>query len=176
MRNDAPIVLAEWAARMNAQTRACMGVVVRPELPERHEARAYLAGLMTDQEAAARVAADVERVRSLGGRPRDEYEGLSWSFAAACRAADEKQRRKRADPAIERARRLMADDVTLESAWAEVSKPTGIATSTLQAAEFLVLTGDVPGLQRWLARHSAQERTAIRRHLEAKRCHSRPSK
>jgi hypothetical protein len=77
---------------------------------------------------------------------------------------------------LARLRELMADNVTLERAWAEVSKPTGIATSTLQAAEFLALTGDIPRLQRWLAHHSAQERKAIRKHLEATRCRSRQKK
>lgn len=34
MRNEAPvIVLAEWAARANAQTRRVMGVSVRPLFP-----------------------------------------------------------------------------------------------------------------------------------------------
>ena len=91
MRNDAPSVLAEWAALANAETRRLMGVSVAPEIPERQEARAYLSGLLSDEEAAARVAADMERVRSLGERPRHQYGGLSWSFAAACRAADEKR-------------------------------------------------------------------------------------
>lgn len=50
----------------------------------------------------------------------DEYEGLSKSFAAACRKADEKRRRKRVDPAIERARQLMDDDkvVSIEAVYA----------------------------------------------------------
>lgn len=101
MRNEAPvIVFAEWAARVNAETRRVMGVSVAPEIPERQEARAYLAGLMTDEQAAACVAADLERVRSLGGRrPRHEYEGLSWSFAAACRVADAEFLVKQRDPA-----------------------------------------------------------------------------
>ena len=79
-----------------------MGVSVAPEIPERQEARAYLAGLMSDQEAAACVAADLARVRSLGGRPRDEYAGLSWSFAAACRAADAEFFLQQKDPALMR--------------------------------------------------------------------------
>ena len=95
-----------------------------------------MSGLLSDEEAAARVAADMERVRSLGERPRHQYGGLSWSFAAACRAADEKQRRKPVDPAIERARALMADPVTLEQAQAEVSKPPQIPIATLRAANF----------------------------------------
>jgi hypothetical protein len=183
MRNEAPvIVLAEWAARVNAETRACMGVVVRPELPERQEARAYLAGLMSDQEAAACVAADLARVRNnhseaFGVIPDDlavtnvtagiaksadnddaavtnvtadddEYAGLSSTFAAACRAADEKQSSKPPDPP---------------------SRPAGVARSTLKAAEYLVRAGDAEQLQRWLAKHGAEERTAIQKHLGGKR-------
>lgn len=53
----------------------------------------------------------------------DEYEGLSRSFAAACRAADRKQRRERVDPALERLRRLMPREVTLERAWHETNLP-----------------------------------------------------
>jgi hypothetical protein len=52
--------------------------------------------------------------------PDDEYEGLSSSFAKACRAADEKQRRKPADPHMEKLRRLMDDDVSIERAWQEL--------------------------------------------------------
>ena len=152
MRNEAPvIVLAEWAARVNAETRACMGVSVAPEIPERQEARAYLAGLMSDQEAAACVAADLARVRALGGRPRDDYEGLSWSFAAACRAADEKRRPYGGPlPRIG-------------------GKSTGgLAASTIKAAKYLVRAGDAEQLRHWLDQHSTDERTAIQKHLEAK--------
>lgn len=50
----------------------------------------------------------------------DEYEGLPATFADACRKADQKRRRKRIDPAIERARQLMDDDkvVSIEAAYA----------------------------------------------------------
>jgi hypothetical protein len=33
MLNEAPDILAAWAARVNAETRACMGVSVRPLFP-----------------------------------------------------------------------------------------------------------------------------------------------
>lgn len=41
----------------------------------------------------------------------DEYEGLSSSFAAACRKADEKQRRKPIDLQIEKLRRAAESTV-----------------------------------------------------------------
>lgn len=190
MRNEAPvIVLAEWAARLNAETRTCMGHSVAPEIPERQEARAYLAGLMSDQEAAACVAADLERVRDLGpkfgGKEADllnsqdisavpgsgdgDYAGLSSTFAAACRAADQKQRRQPPDPTIERARRLLADDVTLERAWHELNKPAGVAASTLQAAEHLLQQKDPQRLRAWLAKRSAEEFEAIHQYFRNKK-------
>lgn len=90
-----------------------------------------------------------------------DYDGLS---PALCRAADERQRNKPADPRL-RLRRLMGDDVTLERAHAELSKPEGVAASTLQAAEYLMAEGDPDRLRRWLDKHGATERTAILQHL-----------
>lgn len=98
--------------------------------------------------------------------PEDEYEGLSSTFAALCRAADGKARRKPIDPRLARLRGLMADEVTLERAYAEVSKTCGVAESTLQAAEFLMQQKDAARLRSWLDRHSTSERQAILRHLE----------
>jgi hypothetical protein len=82
-----------------------MRVVIGPELPAyssppdkfhraRREARAYLDGLMTDEEAAACVQADIEYVRALRERERSECPCglLPSTFAATCRAADGKQR------------------------------------------------------------------------------------
>ena len=89
MRDEAQIVvLAEWAARVNAETRAAMGVVLGPELGEyspppdkfhrlRRWAQEYLSDLMDDTEAAACAAADVEYVRALRD-PASWAEGL-WS-------------------------------------------------------------------------------------------------
>jgi hypothetical protein len=51
-----------------------------------------------------------------------------------------------------------------------------LAAATIMAAEYLVQQGDAERLRNWLDRHSADERTAIRRHLEAKRCRSHPNK
>jgi hypothetical protein len=42
----------------------------------------------------------------------------------------------------------------------------GAAASTLMAAEYLVRENDPEQLQRWLAQHGAEERTAILQHLE----------
>jgi hypothetical protein len=92
------------------------------------------------------------------------------TFAALCRAADEKQRRKPPDPDLERLRTLMDDDVSLDRAWRELNRPSSAPEATLRAAEFLVQHGDAERFRAWLDRHSAEERAAIRKHLEAKRC------
>ena len=70
---------------------------------------------------------------------------------------------------LARARRLLADDVTLERAWAELNKPSEVAASTLQTAEFLLQQKDPARMRRWLDRHSATGREAILRHLEQPR-------
>jgi hypothetical protein len=98
------------------------------------------------------------------------------TFAAACHKADEKQRRKPTDRRLERLRRLLDDDVTLERASVELGKPDGVAESTLQTAEFLIQQNDADKFRKWLDRYSAQERVAIRQHLGRRGCHSRKSK
>src|SRR5262249_720528 len=100
--------------------------------------------------------------------PRDDYD--ESTFAAACRAADERERKKQADPNIARLHRLLEDDVSIESAWHQISRPLGIPIATLWTAEYLVKQGDAERFRKWLARHSARERAAIQKHLEAKRC------
>jgi hypothetical protein len=92
------------------------------------------------------------------------------TFAQACRKADEKERGKPVDPRIERARRLLEDDVSLERAWRELNKPpNGIAPATLDAAEYLHDQGDFERFKRWFDRHSAAERAAIFRHLDGRK-------
>jgi len=75
------------------------------------------------------------------------------------------------DARLKKLRRLLADDISLDRAWHELNRPSGIPASTAEAAEFLVRQGDPERLRNWLDRHTADERAAIRRHLEAKRCH-----
>jgi hypothetical protein len=80
----------------------------------------------------------------------DEYEGLTSSFAKACREADERVRQRR-----EQQR--------------ERPKQPRAAQSTLAAADYLVREGDVERFRRWLAQHSVDERAAIIKHLERKK-------
>jgi len=94
-----------------------------------------------------------------------------------------KTRRKPIDPHIKRLRRLLGDDITtanmlapLARAYAELNKPTHVAASTLAAAEYLVRENDPERLHTWLAKHTAEERAAIQKHLEAKQWRSPHSK
>ena len=52
----------------------------------------------------------------------------------------------------------------------EAPERGAVAKSTIDAAEYLVRQGDADRLRRWLDAHSAEERIAIRKHLEAKPC------
>jgi hypothetical protein len=100
--------------------------------------------------------------------PRDEYDGST--FAAACDAADEKRRRKgEEDPHLEKLRELLDDDVSLESAWHQVSRPLGVPIATLWTAEYLLEQGDLERWKKWFDAHTAQERAAILQHLERKK-------
>jgi len=92
------------------------------------------------------------------------------SFAQACRAADKKQR-KPVDTRLRKLRQLLADDISLDRAWHELNRPSGVPAATIKTAEYLVQQGDAERFRSWLDRRSADERTAIRRHLEAKQCH-----
>lgn len=141
MRNEAPvIVLAEWSRRTNAATRRLAGAAVEPI--ECREARGYLDGLMNDAEAAARVRADIARVRAFYA-PDDGWDDEAWADAA---------------------REYHKDRPPLP--WQGVSQPSVVAESGLQAVEYLVQLKDPARLRRWLARRSAAERKAILQHLE----------
>jgi hypothetical protein len=59
---------------------------------------------------------------------------------------------------------------------AEPAERGPVAVSTLMAAEHLVCEGHAERFRRWLGEHSAQERMAIHKHLEAKRCRFRQTK
>jgi hypothetical protein len=52
----------------------------------------------------------------------------------------------------------------------EAPRPrSGVAPSTLMAADYLLREKDMKRLRAWLASHSAAERIAIRKHLRAKK-------
>jgi hypothetical protein len=95
----------------------------------------------------------------------DEHDGLPSTFAKLCREADNKQRRKGENPHLEKLRRLFDDDVSIESAWHQVSRPLGVPIAMLWTAEFLLQQNDPARLKAWLARHSREQRKAIRKHL-----------
>jgi uncharacterized protein HemY len=99
-----------------------------------------------------------------------EYDGLPLTFAALCRAADERQRRKPRDPHLERLRKLMSSTVSLERAYHELNKPRdGAASSTVEALMYSLRERGAaalkePPTQRRLAElSSAQVREVIGR-------------
>src|SRR6516164_3052884 len=94
-------------------------------------------GLMV--EAFVPLRDDLPRAEKKEPPADDQYDGLSSTFAKLCREADEKQRRKLPDPRLERLRRLMADDVTLERAWHEINHPTDRAAASTVEALMLAL-------------------------------------
>ena len=83
--------------------------------------------IINDPDDPIQIEPDTEASEALEIIERIErffstYTPLDETFAAACRKADREQRRKPVDPKIARARRLMADKVSYESAYAEMLK------------------------------------------------------
>jgi len=94
------------------------------------------------------------------------------TFAEACRKADEKQRRKPADPRLDRLRRLTDDDVSLERAWHELKAERlsrQVPEALLHAAEYLLQQGDADRWRKWFDSRSPEERAAILQHLEQRK-------
>jgi hypothetical protein len=151
------------------------------------EARAllYLAGELDLHEALDTLQSDAETsglVRMIG---QDAIQAIlanafaphrddPWNAPGWHEAAIEYQQKRECRTLIveiepERLihlRKLMADRVSIERVGHELNKSARGATATLQTAQYLVSLGDHERLERWLARHSKQERAAILRHLE----------
>ncbi len=92
--------------------------------------------IMRDAFAAVR---DISAyANNTSAAPDDHYDGLPSTFAALCRAANAKQRRKPPD--------LPAgwDEMSVGALWNKLndSRRHGVAASTLAAAEHLVREGD----------------------------------
>jgi hypothetical protein len=99
----------------------------------------------------------------------DDYDGLPSTFARRCREADEKQARKPVDPRTARARQLLDDDVSLDSAWDKIHADRlhgRVAAATLKAAEYLLRLGDLEKWKKWFDHRDVQQRRAILEHLE----------
>jgi hypothetical protein len=124
--------------------------------------------LMVEIFVMAQIFATVPSEGVPAAFPEDQYEGLSSTFGAACRVADTKQSRKPSDPRTDRARALMAEDISLERAF-NTSAPGDVPTATGQAAEYLVREKDPARMRAWLDRHTVQERDAILQYLERRR-------
>jgi hypothetical protein len=125
-------------------------VEIIPELRQRaalarQEAREipYALGIELDREA----------------EPENEMDDdFDQSFAAACQRADDRQRGAPADPSITRARRLLADDVSLERAYAEINAIEGrAANSTVEALMFSLRSHGVQALDQTATRRRLPE-------------------
>jgi hypothetical protein len=103
--------------------------------------------------------------------PHNEKPPADDTFAESCRRADEKQRRKSPDPRLDRLRRLMDDDVSIERAWHELKAERGreVPEVVLQAAVYLVQQGDADRWKKWFDSRSPEERAAILQHLEQRK-------
>ena len=98
-------------------------------------------------------AADLARVWALCGQP-DEQDDYRWPRELWAQAAREYHESR-------------GSRVSL--VWAEPRESVGIATSTLQTAEFLLQQKDPALMRHWLSQHSAAERKAILHHLEQRK-------
>jgi len=96
-------------------------------------------GLMV--QAFAPLRDDLPRAEKKKPPADDEYDGLSSTLAELCREADEKQRCKLPDPRLERLRRLMDDDVSIERAWHKINPNDRAAASTVEALMFSLRDG-----------------------------------
>jgi hypothetical protein len=136
-------------------------------------------GLMVEAFAPLRDDLPSDANASLGsGTAKDSNGGDDANaspdgstFAEACRKADEKQRRKSPDPRLERLRRFMDDDVSLERAWHELNAraPGDVPIATLRTAEHLLQQGDADRWRKWFDARSPAERVAILQHLERRK-------
>jgi hypothetical protein len=77
------------------------------------------------------------------GRTRQSDYELRSSFARLCREADKKQRQRPVDPSLARARKRLADDISLESAYGEIcaERLHGRAAAATEALMFSLRNG-----------------------------------
>jgi hypothetical protein len=152
-------------ARLFANGEIDLDVAV-DELQESAELNGLVATIGQDAVQTIMAAAFSAVPPAADSLPDDQYDGST--FAALCDQADEKQRSKPVDARTERARALMADDVSLERARAELNKraPGDVPIATLYAAEYLTFQqNDLQRLKSWLAPRSHDDVAAIRKHL-----------
>jgi hypothetical protein len=142
------------------------------ELQHAAEASGLIAAIGQDAVQALMVEAFAPLRDDLPRAGDIERDDADDTFAAACRRADEKQRRRKpTDSRRDRLRQLTDDDVSLERAWHELNEHTSgdVPIATLRTAEYLVQQNDPARFKAWLARHSREDREAIRKHLRNKR-------
>jgi len=135
-----------WRAQQVRQ-----GQIGRARAAELLQCNADMSGLVEQigqDLVQAIIANSLEAARS--SYRNDEYDGLSGSFARACRIADRQQRKwQNRQPNTEIPKHRVHE-------------------STLMAAEYLVRLGDVARFKNWLFEHSQEDVVAIVEHVEHK--------
>jgi hypothetical protein len=113
-----------------------------------------------------RAVFDAVIARARRAAPVDEYDGLSSTFAAACRAADG-EAKPRSDPdripivahhGVSSAARLQAE---YDQAIARRRERYGPAASTLMAVDYLLKQDDPQKLQNFITKHPPSEAEEI---------------
>jgi hypothetical protein len=105
-------------------------------------------------------------------KPDDQYEGLSSSFAAACRKADAAHGPVPDPPEIPLVSQHgvpSAETLQREYEANLRRRRRDVPQSTLDAATYLDQVGDGPRFQRWLEEHHPADQAAIIAYLERKR-------
>lgn len=143
------------------------------ELQAAAERDGLVAELGQDAIQAILAAAFKDPTASLRSTAEEAWEAPSWREAAVDYHKDRDGQASvvRYDAAeLERLRALMDEDVSLDAAYAALSKPSGVAESTLKAAEHLLRhERDPKRLRAWLEGRSLSERAAIQKHLRGRR-------
>jgi hypothetical protein len=124
---------SEAAARMFAAIRTMCGVRVGPAEAD------VVQALQDAREILEREDQMEEPIAAEIDNDGDDYD--MTSLRAACRRADAAQRLKPADQRIERLRRLMEPDVTLERAWLETNHPWRAEGRAAESTVFALMQG-----------------------------------
>ncbi len=147
MGTDSPEFRSRCAA---AATAYALGKIALLDAVDALQDWAFTRGLLDEigQDALQAIMAEafgpVRYEQPLG----DEYEGLSSTFARACKLADAEYARTK-----------------------QVASPPAcrLPESTIQAAEYLVRLNDRDRLRAWLIEHTPAERGLILRYFENKK-------
>jgi hypothetical protein len=145
--NDAVVTFQECCTRW--AERYANGEISLQRVADLLEAMAP-PGLSVDE--AQGMTADATTLATGPNGAGDEYQGLSSTFARACKLADEQE----------------AARTQNHASGGRLGTRQHVAQSTLDAAEYLIKENDPAHFERWLLEHPARERAAIVAHIRAK--------